>query len=160
MRVARRFTEAGTDVYDKIEFRRTSSEIRNPDGSLVFRAEDIDVPSSWSQVACDILAQKYFRKRGIPLKSKRISEDNVPAWLWRSEPDHEAMADIAEDERIIGETSAKQVFHRLAGTWTYWGWKGGYFDAEEDARAYYDEMCYMLAKQMAARVSSPVEKST
>ncbi|MEQ8354203.1 MAG: vitamin B12-dependent ribonucleotide reductase [Kiloniellaceae bacterium] len=150
MRVARRFTEAGTDVYDKIEFRRTSSEIRNPDGSLVFRAEDIDVPTSWSQVACDILAQKYFRKRGIPLKSKSVPEDNVPQWLWRSEPDHEAMADIAEDERFIGEASAKQVFHRLAGTWTYWGWKGGYFDAEEDARAYYDEMRHMLARQMAA----------
>ncbi len=150
MRVARRFTEAGTDVYDKIEFRRTSSEIRNPDGSLVFRAEDIEVPNSWSQVACDILAQKYFRKRGLPLKSKRVPEDNVPSWLWRSEPDHEAMADIAEDERFIGESSAKQVFHRMAGTWTYWGWKGGYFDAEEDARAYYDEMRYMLSKQMAA----------
>jgi ribonucleoside-diphosphate reductase alpha chain len=150
MRVARRFTEAGTDVYDKIEFRRTSSEIRNPDGSLVFRAEDIEVPNSWSQVACDILAQKYFRKRGLPLKSKRVAEDNVPAWLWRAVPDHEAMADIAEDERFIGETSAKQVFHRMAGTWTYWGWKGGYFDAEEDARAYYDEMRYMLARQMAA----------
>ncbi|MEO3430766.1 vitamin B12-dependent ribonucleotide reductase [Pelagibius sp. CAU 1746] len=150
MRVARRFTEAGTDVYDKIEFRRTSSEIRNPDGSLVFRAEDIEVPNSWSQVACDILAQKYFRKRGIPLKSKRVPEDNVPSWLWRSTPDHEAMTDIAEDERFIGEASAKQVFHRMAGTWTYWGWKGGYFDAEEDARAYYDEMRYMLAKQMAA----------
>ncbi|WP_420347248.1 vitamin B12-dependent ribonucleotide reductase [Pelagibius sp.] len=150
MRVARRFTETGSDVYEKIEFRRTSSEIRNPDGSLVFRAEDIEVPSSWSQVACDILAQKYFRKRGLPLKSKPVPEDNVPAWLWRSEPDHEAMADIAEDERFIGETSAKQVFHRLAGTWAYWGWKGGYFDAEEDARAYYDEMRYMLARQMAA----------
>src|SRR3546814_20046038 len=60
------------------------------------------------------------------------------------------MADIAEDERFIGETSAKQVFHRMAGTWTYWGWKGGYFDAEEDARAYYDEMRYMLARQMGA----------
>ena len=109
MRVARRFTEAGTDVYDKIEFRRTSSEIRNPDGSLVFRAEDIEVPNSWSQVACDILAQKYFRKRGLPLKSKRVPEDNVPSWLWRSVPDHDAMSDIAEDERFIGETSAKQT---------------------------------------------------
>ena len=150
MRVARRFTETGTDVYDQIEFRRTSSEIRNPDGSLVFRAEDVEVPSSWSQVACDILAQKYFRKRGVPLKARRVEEDNVPSWLWRAEPDHEAMADIAEEERFIGETSAKQVFHRLAGTWAYWGWKGGYFDAEEDARAYYDEMRFMLARQMAA----------
>ena len=121
-----------------------------PDGTLIFEASDFEVPAHWSQVAADILAQKYFRKRGLPLKSKRVAEDNVPSWLWRSEPDHEAMADIAEDERFIGETSAKQVFHRMAGTWTYWGWKGGYFDAEEDARAYYDEMRYMLATQMAA----------
>src|SRR3546814_2027919 len=81
--------------------------------------------SDWSSDVCssDLLAQKYFRKRGLPLKSRRVPEDNVPAWLWRSAPDHEAMADIAEDERFIGETSAKQVFHRMAGTWTYWGWR-------------------------------------
>src|SRR3546814_10720986 len=125
MRVARRFTDAGTEVYDRIEFRRTSSEIRNPDGSLVFRAEDIEVPSSWSQVACDVLAQKYLRKRGLPLKSRRVPEDNVPAWLWRSAPDHESMADIAADERSIGETSAKQVYHRMAGTRTSSAWKIG-----------------------------------
>src|SRR3546814_17390609 len=113
MRVARRFTESGTEVYDKIEFRRTSSEIRNPDGSLVFRAEDIEVPTSWSQVASDILAQKYFRKRGLPLKSKRVPEDNVPAWLWRSEPDHKAMPDIAQAARLSGETSAQQDRQRL-----------------------------------------------
>ncbi|WP_020592716.1 vitamin B12-dependent ribonucleotide reductase [Kiloniella laminariae] len=150
MRIARRFTETGKDVYDAIAFRTTTSEIRNPDGSVVFQAKDIDVPASWSQVACDIIAQKYFRKRGIPLKLKRIEENSVPSWLWRSEPDHDAMSDIPEDERIIGETSSKQVFDRLAGAWTYWGWKGGYFDSEEDARTYFDEMRYMLTNQMAA----------
>src|SRR3546814_3509285 len=98
--------------------------------------------SDWSSDVCS---------SDLPLKSRRVPEDNVPAWLWRSEPDHKAMADIAEDERFIGETSAKQVFHRMAGTWTYWGWKGGYFDAEEDARAYYDEMRYMLARQEVGR---------
>ena len=87
MRIARRFTGAGKDLYDSIEFRRTSSEIRNPDGSVVFHASDIDVPTSWSQVACDILAQKYFRKRGVPGKLRRVEEVDVPAWLWRSEPD-------------------------------------------------------------------------
>lgn len=150
MRIARRFTETGKDVYDAIEFRYTTSEIKNPDGSIVFQAKDIEVPASWSQVACDIIAQKYFRKRGIPQKLKRIEENSVPSWLWRSEPDHDAMSDIPEDERIIGETSAKQVFDRLAGTWTYWGWKGGYFDSEEDARTYFDEMRYMLTNQMTA----------
>ncbi len=150
MRIARRFTEVGKDVYDSIEFRKTSSEIRNPDGSIVFEARDIEVPAAWSQVACDILAQKYFRKRGVPRKLTRIREDNVPAWLWRSVPDRKALEELEEDSRIGGEHSAKQVFDRLAGTWAYWGWKGGYFDAEEDARAYFDEMRYMLARQMAA----------
>ncbi len=42
------------------------------------------------------------------------------------------------------------MFDRLAGTWTYWGWKGGYFDGEADARAFYDEHRYMLAMQMVA----------
>ena len=150
MRIARRFTESGKDVYEFIEFRKTSSEIRNPDGSLVFQAEDIEVPADWSQVACDILAQKYFRKRGIPKALKRVEEETVPSWLWRSVPDAAALEGRAEDDRARGETSAREVFDRLAGTWTYWGWKGGYFDGEEDARAYYDETRYMLARQMAA----------
>jgi ribonucleoside-diphosphate reductase alpha chain len=150
MRISRRFTDAGQDVYHKIEFRRTSSEIRNPDGSLVFKSEEVEVPAGWSQVACDILAQKYFRKRGVPHRLKRVEENDVPSWLWRSVPDDDALSNLPEDERSGGETSAKQVFHRLAGTWTYWGWKGGYFDGEDDARAYYDEMRYMLARQMGA----------
>ena len=86
MRITRRFTQAGKDVYDSIEFRRTSSEIRNPDGSTVFQAEDIEVPASWSQVASDVLAQKYFRKRGVPLARKKVEENSVPSWLWRSGP--------------------------------------------------------------------------
>ncbi len=156
MRIARRFTEANseaydsTKVYDSIEFRRTSSEIRNPNGSLVFEAQDIEVPVSWSQVASDILAQKYFRKRGVPAKRRAVEEPGVPSWLWRSIPDDSAMTDLPEEDRSHGETSAKQVFDRLAGTWTYWGWKGGYFDQEEDAAAYYDEMRAMLARQMGA----------
>ncbi len=150
MRIERRFTEAGQDVYTNIAFRRTASEIKNPDGSVVFRAEDIQVPAAWSQVACDILAQKYFRKRGIPKIAKRIEENTVPSWLWRSVPDEAALAALPEDRRFEGERDARQVFDRLAGAWTYWGWKGGYFDGEEDARVYFDEMRYMLARQMAA----------
>ena len=148
MRVERRFTEAKKDVYQSIEFRTTSSEIRNPDGSIVFQAPDIEVPTGWSQVACDVLAQKYFRKRGVPAASKRIEENAVPSWLWRSVP--EASDPGKQAESVGGETSAKQVFDRLAGTWTYWGWKGGYFDTEEDAHAFHDELRYMLARQMAA----------
>ncbi|MBB3065077.1 vitamin B12-dependent ribonucleotide reductase [Limibacillus halophilus] len=150
MRIARRFTEAGKDVYEDIEFRSTTSEIRNPDGSVVFVQNDLEVPASWSQVAADILAQKYFRKRGIPAKLRRIEENDVPIWLWRSVPDDKALKALPEDQASIGETSARQVFDRLAGTWTYWGWKGGYFDQEEDAQTYFDEMRYMLATQMAA----------
>ncbi len=150
MRIERRFTEAGKDVYADIPFRATHSEIRNPDGSVVFRQEGIEVPEHWSQVASDILAQKYFRKRGVPKALKRVEETDVPSWLWRSVPDEDKLAGLPEAERGGGETSAKQVFDRLAGTWTYWGWKGGYFDAEEDARAYFDEMRFMLAAQMGA----------
>src|SRR5579883_341620 len=150
MRFGRRFTVAGQDPYAGIDFRKTTSEIRNPDGSVVFQLADIEVPAEWSQVACDILAQKYFRKAGVPARLVAVAEPDVPAWLWRSVPDEAALADLPPKSRSGGEKSAKQVFDRLAGTWAYWGWKGGYFDAEEDARAYYDETRYMLCRQMAA----------
>ncbi len=107
-------------------------------------------PTSWSQVACDVIAQKYFRKAGVPARLKKVKEKGVPEFLWRSVPDEAALADLPEDERYGGETCAKQVFDRLAGAWAYWGWKGGYFTTEEDARAYFDEMRYMLATQRAA----------
>src|SRR5438876_3470555 len=150
MRIERRYTKAGEDAYQGIQFRETTSEIRNPDGSVVFRLEGIEVPVSWSQVAADVLAQKYFRKAGVPARLRRVEEETVPSWLWRSVPDEEALTALPEKERSIGEHSAKQVFERLAGTWTYWGWKGGYFDAEADARAFFDELVCMLAMQMAA----------
>src|ERR1700754_3581682 len=150
MRIERRFTKAGEDAYASIAFTRTNSEIKNPDGSVVFQAKDIEVPAEWSQVACDVLAQKYFRKRGLPARLKAVEENTVPSWLWRKAPDDAALAELPEPARIVGETSAKQVFDRLAGTWTYWGWKGGYFDAEDDARAFFDELRYMLATQMCA----------
>ena len=150
MHFERRFTTSGKDAYDALEFRHATSEIRNPDGTIVFRAEDIEVPAQFSQVATDILAQKYFRKAGVPAALRRVEESAVPSWLWRSEADSKALAKLPEDARYSGEVSAKQVFDRLAGTWTYWGWKGGYFTSEEDARTYFDEMRYMLAMQMAA----------
>ena len=150
MKIERRFTEAGKDAYAALSFRRTTSEIRNPDGSIVFQLKDIEVPESWSQVACDILAQKYFRKAGVPVALTPVVEKDVPDWLWRKAPDAKKLDTLAPEDRTTHEESAKQVFDRLAGTWTYWGWKGGYFDAEEDARAYFDEMRFMLAAQMAA----------
>ncbi len=150
MKIERKFTTAETGAYGAIPFSITTSEIRNPDGTIVFRNEAVEVPDGWSQVASDVLAQKYFRKAGIPARLKKVKEKGIPEFLWRSVPDAEAMADIPADQRNLGETSAKQVFDRLAGAWAYWGWKGGYFTTEQDARAYYDEMRYMLAKQMAA----------
>ena len=150
MKISRRFTTAGTSAYETISFRRATSEIKNPDGSVVFRLDGLQVPDHWSQVAADILAQKYFRKAGVPARLKRIEEPTVPSWLWRSVADTAALADLPERERYVGETDARQVFDRLAGTWTYWGWKGGYFSSEEDARAFFDEHRYLLAMQYGA----------
>ena len=142
MKIERRFTSPNEDAYSSIEFQKTTSEIRNPDGTIVFHLADLEVPSDWSQVAADVLAQKYFRKAGVPSATKAIKESGIPSFLWRHVPTDEAT--------FGGETSAKQVFDRLAGAWAYWGWKGGYFSTEEDASAYFDEMRYMLATQRAA----------
>ncbi len=150
MRIERRFTKAGQSPYADIKFRLTTSEIRNPDGSIVFHADNVEVPEQWSQVASDVLAQKYFRKAGIPAHIRKVEEETVPSWLWRGVPDEKALAALPETERFIGEQSCKQVFDRLAGTWTYWGWKGGYFSTEADAQAFFDEHRYMLAMQMVA----------
>ena len=150
MRIERRFTSEAGGAYGDIAFTTTTSEIRNPDGSIVFRNEAVEVPEGWSQVAADVIAQKYFRKAGVPAVLKRVREKGVPDFLWRSVPDEAALAALPEGERMVGETSARQVFDRLAGAWAYWGWKGGYFTDQSDARAYYDEMRFMLARQMAA----------
>ena len=150
MRIPRRYTKEGQSPYSAITFRKATSEIRNPDGSVVFKLDAIDVPDHFSQVATDVLAQKYFRKAGVPKALKRFEEETVPSFLWRSVADDKALANVPEKERFGGETQATQVFDRLAGTWTYWGWKGGYFDSEADASAFFDELRYMLAMQMAA----------
>ena len=150
MHIERRHTRAVGLPYAEIAFRSAKSEIRNPDGSVVFALENFDVPAAWSQVAADVLAQKYFRKAGVPARLKRVEENDVPSFLWRSVPDEAALAVLPETERFGPETSAKQVFDRLVGTWTYWAWKGGYFHGEDDAHAFHDELRFMLARQMAA----------
>ena len=108
--------------------------IRNPDGSTVFKLENIDVPEQWSQLAVDILAQKYFRKAGVPQNDANgqplLQSDGKPL--------------------LGGERDARQVFERMAGCWTQWGKSYGYFKTPEDSDAFHDEMCYMLARQMAA----------
>ena len=150
MRFERRYTTAGQSPYATIAFRKALSEIRNPDGSIVFRLDGISVPESWSQVASDVLAQKYFRKAGVPARLKKVEENDVPSFLWRSVADEAALAELPEAERSGSEISSTQVFDRLAGCWTYWGWKGGYFTSEEDAAAFLDELRFMLARQMVA----------
>ena len=142
MKITRRYTTEGQDPFATFTFS-PHSRIVNPNGSVVFEMKDLLAPETWSQVAVDILAQKYFRRAGVPAETERVAEANVPDWIQRSRP--------KEGDRCAGqETDARQVFHRLAGCWTYWGWKGGYFSSEADARVFFDETCYMLAAQMAA----------
>jgi len=149
MKFERAYSRPG-DPYAGVTFAARTSRISNPDGSVIFEAKDCLVPSDWSQVAVDVLAQKYFRKAGVPARLRRVPEEGVPQWLWRSVPDDEALAQLPRDEQFTRENDARQVFNRLAGTWTYWGYKHGYFDSENDARIYYDEMCAMLARQVGA----------
>ncbi|MFN8360193.1 MAG: LAGLIDADG family homing endonuclease [Candidatus Kapaibacterium sp.] len=134
MKIQRRFTKSGISPYDQFEYTRRSSVLRNPDGSLVFNMENIEVPSHWSQVATDILAQKYFRKAGIPL----TDEHGNP------------VLDDKGNQKYGSENNLRQVVHRLAGCWREWGEKHNYFDTAEDAQAFYDEIAYTLLKQMTA----------
>ena len=118
MHIKRRFTTEGQDPYAAVPFRTATSEIRNPDGSVVFQAEGIEVPAEWSQVASDILAQKYFRKARVPTRLIPVPEEGVPLWLWRHKADSAALAALPESARYGGETNARQVFDRMTGTWT------------------------------------------
>ena len=117
-----------------------------------FRKLHFDIPQLVFRdaVADDLPARETCHKAGVAASLKPSEEDSIPRWLWAHEPDQEALAELDEDQRYGPEKSATDVFDRLAGTWTYWGWKAGYFDAEEDAQTYYDEMRYMLCRQMAA----------
>jgi ribonucleoside-diphosphate reductase alpha chain len=134
LRIERRFTTAGEDPYDTVEWVRRDSRITNPDGSVVFEMRDAELPAGWSQVAGDIMVSKYFRKAGVP------------------QVDHEGRP-ITDEQGlpVLGaETSARQVINRLATTWRWWGQKHGYFATEGDADAFQDELAYMLLHQMAA----------
>ncbi len=150
MKIKRRFTNPEVSPFDLMEFVKRTSEIKNPDGSVVFKMDDVEIPKGWSQVATDIIAQKYFRKAGVPRLTKKVSEKGVPKWLQPSVPDIERLEALPKKERYSSERDSRQLFHRLAGTWTYWGWKANYFDSEEDAKAFYEEHLYMLANQMSA----------
>ena len=134
MQIRRLFTEEGTDPLGSVEYELRTSVIRNADGSVVFEMRDVEVPKSWSQVATDIMAQKYFRKAGVPQYDKQgnlIRDSN--------------------GKTVTGsEKAVRQVVSRLAGCWRSWGEKYGYFLSKSDADAFEDELKFMLISQMAS----------
>lgn len=134
LKISRYFTKEGLHPSEMFTYEKRNSVIKNPDGSTVFEMNNVEVPKFWTQVATDILAQKYFRKAGIPLKN----ENNEPI--------------LNENgEQVTGsETSIKLVAHRIAGCWRYWGEKYGYFSTPKDAKIFYEEMYYMIVNQSAA----------
>src|SRR3989338_9195027 len=129
MKIKKAFTKNLKNPFDGIEFVERRSEIKNTDGTEVSSLDQVTVPDFWSQVATDILAQKYFRKAGLKNAPKKS---------------------LYGDPNADSETDSRQVFHRMAGCWAHWGKKYGYFDTAEDAQNFYDEVCYMLAHQMAS----------
>ena len=132
-------------------FEPRTSRIVNPDGSVIFEAKDVMVPADWSQVAVDVLAQKYCRKAGVPKRDGAgRTRTTCRSGCSARSPTSPALEALTRDEQFGPERDARQVFNRMAGCWTYWGWKYGYFDSENDARIYYDEMCAMLARQIGA----------
>jgi ribonucleoside-diphosphate reductase alpha chain len=134
MRIPRAFTKEGISPLEMFSYEKRSSTIKNPDGSIVFHMEEVEVPSSWTQVATDILAQKYLRKAGVPLKNHR----------------GEPLLDENGKQITGSETSIRQVAHRIAGCWRSWGEQYGYFASPLDAQIFYEEMVYMIIAQVAA----------
>jgi ribonucleoside-diphosphate reductase alpha chain len=150
MRINRLFTAKNPDNIFGCEFVNVKSEIKTHKGEVVFSHSNIEVPSTWSQISIDIMAQKYFRKSGIPLILKKVEEKGIPSWLQRRVADVEALEKLPKDKRYGGEQSVRQVFERIAGAWTYWGFKNNYFDKEEDAKIFFEEIQYILCNQIAA----------
>jgi ribonucleoside-diphosphate reductase alpha chain len=119
LQFARRFTKEGVDVFTQFEYDYRSSVIRNPSGEVVFEMNNVEVPKQWSQIATDILAQKYFRKAGVP----------------------------QTDGSLGRETSVRQVAHRMANCWRVWGERYGYFASDKDAQVFYEELVYCILNQ-------------
>jgi ribonucleoside-diphosphate reductase alpha chain len=135
VRIARLFTIAGRSPYDGVAFR-LATPLDSPE------AAGFEVPSSWSEASCEALAELCFGAACVPTAHDPIVEPDVPEFLWRHRP-----AAAARYER---EGDARQVFDRIAGAWAYQGWRGGYFDSEDDARAFYDEIRFLLCHRMLA----------
>ena len=150
MVIERRFTQAGNDPFDQFQWSTSDFVINNPDGSIAFQIADVSLPTGFEGVPGKIVASRYMRKAGVPAALRKVPEDGVPTWLQRSAPDEEKLQAMESEDRFGAESDGRQLFRRLAGTWTYWGWKHGYFASEVDAQAYYDEMCYLIASQRSA----------
>ena len=134
LRIPRIFTRSGQDPLQTVEWEYRSSAIKNPDGSVVFEMGNIEVPKSWSQVALDVTAQKYFKKASIP----QFDKDGKQIFDEFGKP-------------VFGpERSVRQVLKRLAGCWRLWGEKFGYFASPEDAQAFEEELLFMLVHQTAS----------
>jgi ribonucleoside-diphosphate reductase alpha chain len=118
----RYYTNDSKSVYNLFDYDYRTSVIRNPNGEVIFEIKNVEVPAQWSQIATDILAQKYFRKAGVP----------------------------QEDGTLGRETSVKQVAHRMADCWRQWGEKYNYFNSKEDAQVFYDELVYTILNQSCA----------
>jgi ribonucleoside-diphosphate reductase alpha chain len=119
LQFSRRFTKEDLNVFDQFTYDHRTSVIRNPGGEVVFEMNNVEVPARWSQIATDILAQKYFRKAGVP----------------------------QPDGSLGRETSVKQVAHRMANCWRVWGERYGYFASENDAQVFYEELVYSILDQ-------------
>jgi ribonucleoside-diphosphate reductase alpha chain len=153
MKIQSLFTKSNKDPYSGIKFEKRISEIKQPSGESIFKQDNVIAPANWSQTAVDILAQKYFRRSAIPKYLKPSGEEGIPEWLQPKIEDDKFVVSAKELKNVPeyqGENDARQVFSRMSGCWTYWGYKKGYFTTEQDAKNYYNEMCYMLATQMGA----------
>ena len=140
MKITRKFTTEGQNPFSSVEWTTRSSRISNPDGSVVFEMKDAEVPSTWSQLATDIMVSKYFRKAGVPQMEQPFA---IPG-------DGKNATDADGKVATGPERSARQVIHRLVGCWRHWGEIHGYFDSAADAQAFYDELVYMMVHQMCA----------
>ena len=136
LKVSRKFTKEGEEPFEKLKWKKRNIEIVNIDGTTAFEMKNVNLPADFSGVAANVLSQKYFRKAGIAAKLKKSKESGVPDWLSKSVPDEKALSKMKKEKRYVEETDGKELFRRLAGTWTYWGWKNDYFKTEEDAKTF------------------------
>jgi ribonucleoside-diphosphate reductase alpha chain len=144
MKITRHYTKAGRSPYEGIDFEKRTTHLDGKDGVILQHQEDIWFPVAWSQIATDIVAQKYFRRKGVDHHHPNSRYNSKYSKKWAIA--HELLDGVVRE----CEYDLRQVIHRMVGCWTFWGDKHGYFDTKKDAQAYYDEMSYMLAMQMFA----------